>query len=298
MRCCKRKGPSPLTSARMAVEAFAPAKVNLTLHVLGKRTDGYHLIDSLVVFAGVGDRIKVSDAPGLHLEIVGPMAADLPADDGNLVLRAARFLAARGALITLTKNLPIASGIGGGSADAAATFRALGELWRCELPSTADAASLGADVPVCLEPRSRRMSGIGEVLAEVPPLPPAWLVLANPRVSVATGAVFAALAARDRAPMPQVLPDFPDVESLAAFLADMRNDLEVPACRTAPVIASVLAALTDQTGCMLARMSGSGATCFGLFRAQADAERAARNLGVAQPGWWVVAAPILRDAGA
>ena len=118
------------------------------------------------------------------------------------------------------------------------------------------------------------------------------------RPATLTGAVFAALAARDRAPMPQVLPDFPDVESLAAFLADMRNDLEVPACRTAPVIASVLAALTDQTGCMMARMSGSGATCFGLFRAQADAERAAHFLGIAQPGWWVVAAPILHGVGA
>jgi 4-diphosphocytidyl-2-C-methyl-D-erythritol kinase len=275
----------------MKTEGFAPAKINLTLHVTGRRADGYHLLDSLVVFADVGDRITAVPAPRIDLVIDGPMAAGLPADDTNLVLRAARLLAAdgKGALITLTKVLPVASGIGGGSSDAAATLRVLARLWDVPLPRREDAARLGADVPVCFDPRPRRMSGAGEHLRDVPPLPPFWLVLANPRVPVATAEVFRALTRHDHPPMPDRLPGWFDLAALVSFLGSMRNDLETPAMRLQPVIGDVLTALRATRGCLIARMSGSGATCFGIYSERTAAEDAASRIRAAEPGWWVSA---------
>ncbi len=276
----------------MAVEEFAPAKVNLTLHVTGRRADGYHLLDSLVAFADVGDRVTAERGQGLRLTLGGPMAAGLSGDD-NLVLRAARLLGAGDAHLHLDKHLPVASGIGGGSSDAAAAIRALARLYDLPLPDATAAAALGADVPVCLIPRARRMGGIGERLADVPALPPAWLVLANPGVAVSTPAVFAALLHRDGAPMPDPLPDWRDARDLAAFLSLQRNDLEGPALALAPVIGQVLAALRGQGGCLIARMSGSGATCFGLFAGEGPARAAAVALSAARPGWWVAAARLI-----
>jgi 4-diphosphocytidyl-2-C-methyl-D-erythritol kinase len=270
----------------MAVTDFAPAKVNLTLHVTGQRADGYHLLDSLVVFAGVGDSVTVAAAPALSLAITGPMGAMLPVTDDNLVLRAARAMAAT-AQITLQKVLPVSSGIGGGSADAAACLRALARLTGQPLPGPDQVLALGADVPVCLAGTPARMTGIGEALGPVPPLPAAWLVLANPGVAVSTPAIFRALARRDNAPMPASLPRLKTTADLAAFVAMQRNDLESPAIALQPVIAQVKTALTAQPGCMLARMSGSGATCFGLFADPLSANAAARALQAAQPGWWV-----------
>ena len=278
----------------MAVEAFAPAKINLTLHVTGQRADGYHLLDSLVVFADVGDRIVVREANALTLTIDGPKAAGLPVAEDNLVLRAARFLGTGGAAINLTKRLPVAAGIGGGSADAAATLRALSKLWQTPLPAAAATAALGADVPVCLAAHGRRMTGIGEVLVDVPALPPVWLVLANPGVSVPTPTVFAALHNRAQAPMPATLPLFSTSRALAGFLAVMRNDLEPPALRTEPRIGMALTALAASNDCLLARMCGSGATCFGLFATPASAKAAARAIMRAHPNWWVTDAGILR----
>ncbi|WP_343116550.1 4-(cytidine 5'-diphospho)-2-C-methyl-D-erythritol kinase [Ostreiculturibacter nitratireducens] len=275
----------------MATEAFAPAKVNLTLHVTGQRADGYHLLDSLVVFADVGDRITAVAGDRLSLAVTGPMAEGIPVNDSNLVLRAARMLRGDdegpGATITLDKHLPVASGIGGGSSDAAAALRALSRLWGRPLPPEAEIAKLGADVPVCLAARPRRMSGVGEVLVDVPPLPSAWLVLANPRVAVPTPAVFAALTDKEGAPMPAELPRWADAADLAAFLGGMRNDLEPPARSIAPVIGEVADALSAQHGCLIARMSGSGATVFGLFADPSDAAEAARRLRAAHPDWWV-----------
>lgn len=287
-----------MPSPTMVVEAFAAAKVNLTLHVTGQRADGYHLLDSLVVFADVGDHISVRAADRLSLTLAGPQAADLSADDDNLVLRAARFLAAGfvaepGAALTLTKVLPISSGIGGGSADAAATLRALSQLWSCPLPEAAATLALGADVPVCLAARSRRMSGIGEHLAEIPVVPPAWLVLVNPAIEVSTPTVFGGLAAKSGAPMPQNLPRWADVSDLARFLASQRNDLESFARQITPEIGAVLDTLSATPDCHLARMSGSGATCFGLFSTDLVAKAAAKSIAKAQPHWWVVAAKIL-----
>lgn len=277
----------------MAAEVFAPAKINLTLHVTGQRVDGYHLLDSLVVFADVGDRIIAKDADRLSLTITGPMAGGLDAGEGNLVLRAARFLGPGGAAITLCKTLPVASGIGGGSTDAAATLRALAQLWQRPLPDVAETAALGADVPVCLMARSCRMLGVGEILADVPPLPPVWLVLANPGVAVRTPQVFGALSEKSAPPMPKILPACADAAELARFLGGQRNDLEAPARRFEPAIGAVLAAVARTPNCLLARMSGSGATCFGLFGSAAGASRAAKALTAAEPAWWVRAAKVL-----
>lgn len=280
----------------MAIEAFAPAKINLALHVTGRRNDGYHLLDSLVVFADVGDRVMAERAGALTLRIVGPRAAGLGDGPDNLVLRAAAlFRTAEGAALTLDKHLPLASGIGGGSADAAATLQVLAQLWRRPLPPAEDILSLGADVPVCLAGRPARMTGVGETLHPLAhPLPAAALVLANPGVAVATPAVFAALDRRDHPPLPRALPRFGSAAELAAFLTMTRNDLEPAAIRLAPVIARVKSALSAQPGCRIARMSGSGATCFGLFDDPLAAAAAAAALSRAEPGWWVASAPLRR----
>lgn len=279
--------PKRAQSRCMTETEFAPAKVNLTLHVTGRRSDGYHLLDSLVVFAAMGDRIGV--APGEGLRVTGPMAAQVPTGGDNLVMRAAALMG--GAEVTLDKQLPVASGVGGGSSDAAAVLRALERMGRAR-PDPAAVLALGADVPVCLRaPQPQRMAGIGEVLTPLPTLPECHLVLANPGVPVPTGAVFSGLARRDNAPMPDVIPDFSDAGALAAFLHSCRNDLEAPARAVAPVIGDVLAALAATPGCLIARMSGSGATCFGLF-ARADQAKTAVE-ALSRPGWWVQAAPVL-----
>lgn len=273
----------------------APAKVNLCLHVTGRRADGYHLLDSLVVFAGVGDRILAEKGQGLTLALDGPEAGSLSVEPDNLVLRAARAMGVSDAALALTKSLPVASGIGGGSADAAATLRVLARLTGRPLPDAAAVLKLGADVPVCLSGRPVRMQGVGEILTPLPPLPPLWMVLVNPRVPVATPQVFAALAHRDNAPV----PDLPaaalrSARGLADWLADQtRNDLSAPAQAVAPVLLQVQSALTQAPGCLVARMSGSGGTHFGLFESEASADAAAGHLGLAHPGWWVAPAPVL-----
>jgi len=286
----------------------APAKVNLYLHVVGRRPDGYHLLDSLVVFAGVGDRLAVAPAPGLSLAVDGPFAGLVPAGPENLVLRAARALAERvgarrGAHIRLTKRLPVAAGIGGGSADAAAALAALCALWRVD-PDAADLAALGlalgADVPVCLAGRPAFVGGVGEDMAPPPPLPAAWMVLANPGIAVATPAVFKAFRAGGgafSAPGRFAAPPG-DAGALFALLAERRNDLTAAAQTVAPAIAEVLAALAARPGCALARMSGSGATCFGLFAAENEARAAAAALAAGRPEWWVEAAPMRTAAAA
>lgn len=277
----------------MVETEFAPAKVNLTLHVTGRRADGYHLLDSLVVFAGVGDRVSASLADEASLVVTGPMAAGLSGEGDNLVLRAARLMGVA-ARIGLEKVLPVSSGIGGGSADAAATLRLLARLSGRALPGAAEVLALGADVPVCLQGRAVRMTGIGEGLGAVPALPEAWLVLVNPGVGVSTPAVFKALARADNAPMPREVPKMRSAAELAAFLSMQRNDLEAPAMALQPVIGRVKAALSAQPGCRVARMSGSGATCFGLFDDPLAAHAAARTIRAAEPAWWVADAPLVQ----
>jgi len=272
----------------MTAESFAPAKINLTLHVTGQRADGYHLLDSLVAFADVGDVVRVVPALDWSLSVTGPMAGGVPTDDSNLVLRAARLTGGGPCAISLVKHLPTASGIGGGSADAAACLRALNRLDGRAMPP--DVTSLGADVPVCLRANPCRMSGIGERLSDVPPLPPFFALLVNPGGAVSTPAVFRALRRRDNPAMPAALPAWPDLPALARWLASQRNDLEPAACRLAPEIAQVLLFLHAAPGCLLARMSGSGATCFGLFASEAAAQSAAHPLAAQLPGAWIAPA--------
>ena len=268
-----------------AVEVLAPAKINLTLHVTGQRDDGYHLLDSYVCFAAIGDRLTVEKADTTSLTLGGPFAKGVPAGPENLVRRAAALLGVT-ARITLEKNLPAAAGIGGGSADAAATLKALADLYDIPLPGRDRVLTLGADVPVCLMGGQVRMMGIGGDLDPITPAPMGWpMVLVNPGVSVSTPEVFRRLASKTNAPMPdEVLEDtyneFPD------WLGHQRNDLEAPAIQLAPVIADVLDALRAETGCRLARMSGSGATCFAIFDEYDQAAAAVDAIRAVHPDWW------------
>ena len=281
----------------------ARAKLNLYLHVLGRRADGYHILDSLVAFADVGDEIRVRPADDLSIALDGPFASALqgaPPED-NLVWRAAvRLAEAAGvparARIELTKILPVASGIGGGSADAAAALHLLSALWGVCLDDGALrrlAFSLGADVPMCLAGVPAYAGGAGEVLDPAPALPSAHAVLVNCGVAVATKDVFARRtgAYSDAARFAEAPSD---AAALSRLLAARRNDLDAPARAIAPEIDRTIAALERARGCLLARMSGSGATCFGLFADEADARVAAARIGMEQPGWWVAAAALAR----
>jgi len=276
-----------------SIRVFAPAKINLFLHVGEKRSDGYHPLQSLAVFVhNVGDELVFRPASKLELTITGPHGTQLDAGDDNLVLKAARALHTnRGAEIVLTKNLPVASGIGGGSADAAATLRGLKHLWTLDVDDAQlldIAAGLGSDVPVCLKSEPAWMEGRGEILTPAMPMPDMPIVLVNPRVEVQTGKVFAALTARHGTGI--ALPSgFSDAETLFAYLAQTGNDLEAPARSLAPVIGEMLDALSMMQGARLARMSGSGATCFALFDNSEHARNAMHTLRNTHPAWWVEA---------
>ncbi len=285
----------------MIAQEAAPAKVNLYLHIVGRRADGYHLLDSLAVFPPIGDLVTAEPAAQLSLRISGPFAAGLQAEADNLVLRAARALADHAGIspavaLTLHKALPVASGIGGGSADAAATLRLLCRVWALDVEAAALAgigARLGADIPVCLTRVPTRMGGVGEVLTVAPRLPPAGMILVNPGVAVATPSVFRARSGAYS--MAARLPaGWPDAASLAADLARLGNDLEAPAISLCPEIAETLAALAGLRDCLLARMSGSGATCFALFATKAAAIAAAQALP--QNHWWRWAGSLRCDA--
>jgi 4-diphosphocytidyl-2-C-methyl-D-erythritol kinase len=282
--------------------SFAPAKVNLYLHVIGRRADGYHLIDSLVAFADIGDQVMARPAKSLSLEITGPEAANLDARGAdNLVLRAAHALAEHtgivpGAALCLEKNLPTAAGLGGGSSDAAAALRALTSLWRLPLNPTAMAAlgrRIGADIPACLYARAAWVGGVGERIDPTPHLPQTGIVLANPRRPLPTAAVFAARsgpfddAAGRFSPMPK------SAVELARALETCHNGLTPAALALVPAIGNVLAALARLPGALLARMSGSGASCFALFPDRAAAERAGKALAAAEPHWWTASGSLV-----
>lgn len=283
------------------VAEFAAAKINLWLHVTGRRADGYHLLDSLIAFAGIGDHLSFDKSDDLTLAIDGPFGEGLGTSNDNLVIKAAWLLASEAgmrpaAAIRLKKNLPVASGIGGGSADAAAALRGLARLWKLTVPAedlARIALRLGADVPMCLAGEAAFAAGIGEELTPVGGLAPSWLVLVNPRFSLSTPEVF-----RNRAGgytgMPRPEPGaLATTDGLASALAARRNDLEAPAVRLAPVIGKVLAELKRAPGSRFAAMSGSGATCFALFDDEDGARAAAAGLAGAEPDWWVGPAPLL-----
>ncbi len=289
----------------MTVSVFAPAKINLTLHVTRQRHDGYHLIDSLVSFAPVGDQIIISDAPVSSLVVEGPEAEGVPTGMGNLVLQVAEIMApGRGLAITLKKNLPVASGIGGGSTDAAAVIRTLLDVGDTDaeyeriMSLDEDALgnkysaiienvfTLGADIMMCVLPGPQRVRGIGNKCdaIELPSLP---ALLVNPRIAVSTRDVFKALEQKELPPMAQVIPTFARASEFINWLALQRNDLETPAFEICPEICDVLKVLEKLDGCLLARMSGSGATCFVLFDNLELARAAQKKVRFDYPAWWV-----------
>jgi 4-diphosphocytidyl-2-C-methyl-D-erythritol kinase len=279
------------------------AKVNLTLRVMGRRVDGYHDLESLVAFADCGDRLALAPGPELKPDTTGPLAGDCGDVADNLVLRAALLLAEhvpglKLGEFTLDKVLPVAAGIGGGSADAAAALRLLARLNDLALddPRLLEVALLtGADVPVCLVSRASGMTGVGETLSPLA-LPKMPCVLVNPRVAVATKDVFAGLGLRsgellvgatDVLQSPAWPEDGASLEEWVEALAENSNDLEPPAMRIQPVIGEVLSALNATNGAWLARMSGSGATCFAIYENTAEAQRASRKIRLDHPQWWV-----------
>lgn len=276
-----------------AYSIHAPAKLNLFLQVTGRR-DNYHLIESLVVFTKFGDRLEVSDGPDISLEVAGPFASGCGPVENNLVLLAARALAAQapapaGAALKLHKLLPPASGLGGGSSDAAAAIQLLLSFWKLRIRRktlSELALSLGADVPVCLQRKPTLVAGIGERLSAAPVLPPCYVLLVNPRIPLMAKTVFERLNGRFSGPV--TLPRrFANVRNLARHLNESKNDLQPPACELAPEILTVLSALQQRQGCLLARMSGSGATCFGLFEDVMDMAAAANAIARSHPGYWL-----------
>lgn len=283
-------------TARVIVTA--PAKVNLYLHITGARPDGYHLLDSLVAFAGLSDVLTLEPAAAFRLAVEGPFAAGLGGGADNLALRAARALhevagaAQSPVAIRIEKNVPLAAGLGGGSADAAAVLAGLSRLWGIDAGIARGVApGLGADVPVCLAARPVFMAGIGELLGPEAALPDAGLLLAGPGMALGTKAVFDAFDAgtdgggahRARAAL---APAPADAQGLARALAATANELTPAAMGLAPAIGEVLAAIAALPGCRLARMSGSGPTCFGLFDDARAAARGAGEIKAARPGWW------------
>lgn len=281
------------------VRVFAPAKVNLCLHVTGQRTDGFHELDSLVAFADVGDDLWIQVGNTLSVTTEGPEAQAVPADMNNLALRvAALFRDLPGASLLLTKKLPVASGIGGGSADAAAAFRGLIAFWSdgavdlqtydpLTSPLGAELSALGADIAMCLRSEPVRATGRGETLTPVA-LPNTWVVLVNPRVPVSTQEVFEKLQNKGNRPLGPI-PEFRGLYSFVEWLGDQRNDLETPAIALCPEIGDVQQALLASKGCLLSRMSGSGATCFGIYESKTAANAAELSIKSRFPSWWVAA---------
>jgi 4-diphosphocytidyl-2-C-methyl-D-erythritol kinase len=280
----------------------APAKLNLALHVVGRRADGYHELQSLVAFADIADDLEASAAPEDRLRISGPFAPSLSNGETNLVLRAVAAFRARwpghvatGLSLDLHKNLPVAAGLGGGSADAAAALRLMARLSTEPIPVTelqALALTLGADVPMCLLSRPAEVRGVGEIVRPLRSFPACHAVLVNPLVPVVTADVFRRLRehanpAAPAVPQPLTRPE------LALWLAETRNDLEPAAIAILPVIAELIDTVRQTQGCWLARMSGSGGTVFGLFGSGAQAHQAAHDLRARWPGYWVAAAPLL-----
>jgi 4-diphosphocytidyl-2-C-methyl-D-erythritol kinase len=282
----------------MLVSERAHAKVNLALHVIGRRADGYHELDSIVAFAGVADVLTIAPADSVSLNITGPFAGDLPRGGTNSVLSAWRllddFCRQRGAALApvkfgLEKNLPVASGIGGGSADAAAALRGLIRLFTISV-SEQDlndlALQLGADVPVCLAQKSCRMRGVGEIIEPIALELPEGIVLANPRIPASTSKVFENLSLQCGQSLGAAIGNIYDIES-------WRNDLTAPAVALVPEIADVVGSLIFQPDIICSRMSGSGATCFGLFESLESAQIAADAIAEKHPHWWVAATKLL-----
>jgi 4-diphosphocytidyl-2-C-methyl-D-erythritol kinase len=282
------------------VVVHAPAKINLCLHVGTRRADGYHDLESLVAFTEFGDELLIERDGALSLTIEGPFSEGLANAHDNLITKAARLLATRtdrraGARITLTKRIPLASGVGGGSADAAAALRGLVRLWN--LPASPGelhdiAVAIGSDVPVCLDSAPAWMAGRGERVHSLPPLPDMSMVLVNPKVEVSTAAVFRELKQRQGTGLSPPSVPFADLSGLIRYLKSTTNDLEPPAKEIAPVIGEVIKEIGRLPAVSIARMSGSGATCFGIVENAESARQCAQILRSRHPDWWVTATPL------
>jgi 4-diphosphocytidyl-2-C-methyl-D-erythritol kinase len=282
---------------------FAPAKINLALHVVGRRPDGYHLLESLVVFANFGDTISAAPGQdGLSLSIDGPLGNELSVmarGDDNLVKRAARLLAGAAGMrslpqtdIILSKRIPIAAGLGGGSADAAAALRLLDRYWQTNLGPEQLARiglQLGADLPMCIASRPSIARGVGERIAHAPGIPKLPVVVLHPSIPVATAAVFGKVTDPRRSGLPPLPTHFRSIVSLVQWLRETRNDLVEATAQVTGLAGRASKALAADPDCLFARMTGSGAAAFGIFASRAAAERAATRLGAAHPHWWVAA---------
>ena len=311
---------------RERVALLAPAKINLALHVTGRRADGFHDLDTLTVFADIGDQVEIEEADELSLSVTGPFAAHAPGDASDLAWRAATAFfkhvtdplppvgrglgegssgppatlvrphpqplpttRGRGVAIRVEKNIPAGAGLGGGSSDAAAVLAGLDRHFATRLPDEALAAiglKLGADVPMCLAGHALRARGIGENIQTIEDWPPLPMVLVWPGRAVSTAEVFKTLARRDNPPLAEPPPN-PLVEGLTSWLSTCRNDLEAPALAIAPEIGETLAALRATENCLLARMSGSGSACFGIYSTDDEADKAAAELKAIRTGWWI-----------
>lgn len=290
-------------SAAEPITQLAHAKINLALHVTRRREDGYHDLESLVVFADVADELEAVPAATDTLTIVGPFSRGLGSGESNLVSRAVASFRARwpnavgtGLAMRLTKNLPVAAGIGGGSADAAAALRLMASLATHAIPRAelSDmAAGLGADVPACLVSAPLLAKGVGELLTPLPQFPALHIVLVNPMVPLPTADVFRRLRAHDNYPLPELPSPLTRPAQLGLWLSETRNDLQPPAVKLVAIIGDIVAHLAETQGCMLARMSGSGATVFGLFGSSGQAHQAAQVMRAANPDHWVAAAPLI-----
>ncbi len=275
----------------------APAKLNLFLHITGKRPDGYHLLDSMVVFTEFGDTLEIHPADDVTLDITGPFAAGLTPD--NSVMKAATLLqkqsgGKKGARMVLHKRIPVAAGLGGGSADAAAALRGLSKLWNISLPQNtlnALALSLGSDVPVCLTGEPALMRGVGEEIHSLPLTAKAWVVMANPLLPLETADVFRNFKGEFTA-LCDMPPRIASFDALQKFIAPTHNALEKTSIRLMPQIADMLGWLRSLNDCRLARMAGSGATCFALFDDAAKSEAALKKIRADFPRWWAVATAI------
>lgn len=275
-----------MSAAGEWVEALAPAKINLALHVIGQRDDGRHLLDSLIAFADACDVMRIRPAKRMSLNVTGPMATHAPSNPANLAWRAAEWFGTPPVEIELVKRLPAAAGIGGGSSDAAAMLRALSVLWKRPLPSLRDAAALGADVPACLHGRTCRVSGAGEIVEPAETLPNFHFLLVNPLIPVATAGIFAATRRKSNKPMPKPLPTFKSDRDACLWLAEQRNDLQPAAESAVPEIREVLDALASSNAPVI-RMSGSGATCFAVSSDPADIRKAEAALRSNRRKWWI-----------
>ena len=285
--------------AKTPSSAFAPAKINLALHVTGCRPDGYHEIDTLVMFADVGDVLTADADDILLLEVSGQFSGQVPRGTDNLVLAAAEALRSRtgatfGARLRLTKNLPAGAGIGGGSSDAAAALTLLNRIWKAglDLPGLMEIGrAIGADVPMCMHAQSLRALGTGDLIRPWPNAPAVPIVIVWPARPVSTASVFAAIASSDNPPIPdRQVATVATLDELVALLACTRNDLTEAACAIEPSIGDVLATLRSRENCLISRMSGSGSACIGIFPNEADAESTASEIAAAYPDWWVKAA--------